>query len=176
MSRRTSLSRQSVLASVQIMGKVARKSLPIPTYVQQPHVLTMFDDIPPYHKIVIVRQGGFEPFLRLGDYAVVDTSDKALSRQDALYMTWGDSPRDGRFLRVVEACIDSYRDGKGGFYDAAHWRYALQRPDFLPMGDGPYGLEGWPALCFGRVVGIYEPMSTQIRIDASGLPASVLHR
>jgi len=155
--------------------KVSKKQQ-APAYVQQPHVLATFEDIPPNHKIVIVRQVGFEPFLRIGDYAVVDTSDKGLSRQDALYMTWIDSPREGRILRVVEACIDSYLDGTGGYYDAAHWRYALKRHDFLPMGDGPYGLEGWPSLCFGHVVGIYEPMATQIRVDASGLPSSVLER
>jgi len=153
--------------------KVAKTKQTAPALVQQAHVLATFEDIPPNHKIVIVRQVGFEPFLRLGDYAVVDTSDTALSRKDALFMIWGDSPRDGRFLRVVEACIDSYLDGKGGYYDAAHWRYALRRSDFLPMGDGPYALHGWPALCFGRVVGIYEPMVTELDTCGAFTPTSI---
>ncbi len=47
----------------------------------------------------------------------------------------------------------------------------------MPYGAGPYPIEGWHAeKCFGRIVGIYQPLMTGIDIGGALVPDSILRR
>ncbi len=144
--------------------KQGRVNLPIERQLSDYRALTIFEDLQPAHKAVLVLQTGFEPHLKVGEFAVVDTTDKDVSNGE-LYMIWNRSGVNGLHCISVQASMREYEDRDGPF-TAVGWRYAFLRPGGMPFGEGPYLLEGWKSeRCFGRIVGIYQPMQTERHLD-----------
>jgi hypothetical protein len=153
--------------------KQGRANLPMAEQHSDYRALTLFEDLPPAHKAVLVLQTGFEPHLKVGEFAVVDTTDKEVLNGE-LYMIWNNSSLNGPQLSIVQASMREYR-GSDGPFTALGWRYAFLRPGGMPFGEGPYCLEGWKSeKCFGRVVGIYQPMQTNRDLGDAYVPLSIL--
>jgi len=137
--------------------------------------LTIFEDVPPGHKAVLVRITGFEPHLKLGEFAVVDTSDKEVVNGE-LYMIWNSNGRGEKELSILQAFVRDYRNSEGDHVGGGG-RYALVRPGFMAFGEGPFTFEYWrEQKCFGRIVGLYEPMMTQLCTSGALTPTSILGR
>jgi len=135
--------------------------------------LIMFEDLPPHHKAVQVRQAGFEPHLKLGEFVVVDTASKEVVNGE-LYMIWNSVGGGRKELSILQAFAREYDNDKG-HHVGVGGRYALLRPGYLAYGEGPLSLEYWYGQkCFGRIVGIYEPMMTELHVEASLIPNSIL--
>jgi hypothetical protein len=138
--------------------------------VAELRALTLFEDVPASCKAVQVLQSGFEPHLRLGECAIVDTADKGLQYGE-LYMLWMGT-RDPH-LAIVQPYDSSV------FKVGIMYRFALHRPGRMVMADGPLNPQFWPEKCLGRIVGLFQPLRTEIvsaadayvqRLDGSFAP------
>jgi hypothetical protein len=117
--------------------------------------LTVFEDVPPGHKVVQVFVEGFEPHLAVGEFAVIDTTDKH-PQFGELYAISFNSVRTptGRVIRIVQPY-----NGVGSDVGVM-FRFGLRRPGAMVSADGPLSFEGWPDQCLGRVVGVFQPLAT----------------
>ena len=122
--------------------------------------LTVYGDVPAGCKVVMVLHDGFEPHLRVGEFAVVDTADKEPQIGEIFVLAI--NSLDGSVLRLVQ--IRKSPPGSIGV-TGVMWRWALARPGLLTMGDGPYKREAWPEKFLGRVVGLFQTLRT--KVDAS---------
>ncbi|ACB96744.1 hypothetical protein [Beijerinckia indica] len=112
--------------------------------------LPLFTDLPAGHKAVLVRQDDFEPHLRIGEFAVVDTTDKDVAYGELYMLCFR------RGLRIVQP----YKF-PSSIPDVGVWfRFAMPAPGRTVMADGPLKFECWPEKCFGRIVGLFEPLET----------------
>ena len=122
--------------------------MPIPSEYR---ALDVFDEVPASHRLILVLHVGFEPHLRLGEVAVVDTTDKDPQQGELYMVTIRSSGRDGSHLRIVQA---SFMPGAPA--GCVSFRFGLRRPDRLVSADGPITAKGWQEMCLGRIVGMYD--------------------
>jgi hypothetical protein len=117
--------------------------------------LTIFEDVPLGHKVVQVFVEGFEPHLAVGEFAVIDTTDKH-PKFGELYAISFNSVRTptGRVIRIVQPY------NGGGSEVGVMFRFGLRMPGAMVSADGPLGFEGWLDQCLGRVVGVFKPLAT----------------
>ena len=125
-----------------------RDILPLDEY----RALTIYEDVPTDCKVVMVLHDGFEPHLRIGEFAVVDPSDKAPQPGELFVIRIGS---DRPHLRIVQVYVSRYCS------DAISWLFALRRPDRMATADTGLKPEYWPEKCLGRVIGIFQPMRTK---------------
>lgn len=132
----------------------------------------MYDRLPEDCIAFEVKDNRIAPHLRAGDFAVIDTSDRAPMHGELFVLQWNDGSQ-----QVVEIAKHAKPENIVGWdgiadYWNAHWRMTMQTPGqgtslSMRWGDGPYREDGIASKLIGRVVGIYQPDFRQhLRIAA----------
>jgi hypothetical protein len=125
--------------------------------------LTMFERLEPHHRTFLVREDGSAPHLFVGEYAVVDTSDRE-PQHGELYVV---QHKSGERRREIVQATSSYCNitGPGAEKSLVWWLCDLRGfrqtdeklggiPVFAGLSDGPYQTAGLKAKLLGRVVGV----------------------
>lgn len=136
------------------------KKLPVAVQSDEYRALQLYDHVPALHQGVIVTDDDFEPHLRKGEMAIVDTTDKEIQFGELFVITLAENT-DHMSLAIVQllrekVCVGGTIGlmygfsllGNGGLmYQGQRLRYV----------DGPLGIKHWPGKCVGRIVGVLKP-------------------
>lgn len=132
---------------------------------REPCQIEVFDHIPLGCKLELLNSTAHDPYYRLGEFAVVDLTDREFADGEVFLIKYPISGR--RDVRQVE--MRPYRNS-GGAYDGIYL-HPMQRCTILPDGDldwskpihlsdGPLTPIYWPEYVMGRVIGIYQAPET----------------
>jgi hypothetical protein len=135
-----------------------------PAAVQSPlRALTLFETLPPGHKTLPVEDNGSFPHLKVGEYAVIDTTDVELQKGE-MYVIQHESGSRSRHIIQIKADVISLMSGRRQSVwwvcDLAGFRRVCTLPSEIPllggMSDGPYTSRQLQKKLLGRVVGYSE--------------------
>lgn len=128
--------------------------LPVPSSfaAREYRALEVMEHVPAGCRGVLVMDDKFAPHLRRGEFAVVDTTDKA-PQLGEIYVIKIEKSRtpDGfvwRFVQIVP--------GFAGRTDGSWIGFANRVPGGMNVIDGPYTDSHWATRCLGRVIGVIE--------------------
>jgi hypothetical protein len=129
--------------------------------------LTLFGVLPPEHVTFGVQEDGADPHLREGEFAVIDTTDRAAQHGELYVIQYDglDRPRKLVQLRAAQLNIT----GRGAEPSLCWWVSDLRGfrrkgdyggggnyggiPEYTGLSDGPYTTEDLERKLIGRVVG-----------------------
>ena len=117
------------------------------------------DRVPAAHVGVIVTGSDFEPHLRRGELAIVDTDDKTIQFGELYVITLSEGTPH-MSLAIVQllrekVCLGGAIALMYGFSFAGRGGLMF-KGERLRYVDG-LGIEHWPGKCVGRIVGVMQP-------------------
>jgi hypothetical protein len=128
--------------------------------------LTPFKSLPPAHKTFEVTRDGAEPHLNVGEFAVVDTTDREVQHGELYLIQWSGGARRRKIVHV-RGCRKNIKPPGSANYEPAHvWYVGDLRgfrkvghvglggpPEFVGVSDGPYETDHLQEKLIGRIVG-----------------------
>ena len=121
--------------------------------------LDVLDRIPAMHEGVVVRGHDFDPHLKRGEIAVVDTQDKSLQFGELYVITLSEGTAHAS-LAIVQLLREVPTVSGTGLY----YGFSLKgngdtffEGKRLTYVDGPLRTDYWSTKCVGRVVGVMQP-------------------
>lgn len=140
-------------------NKPQKKSAPA---AQEFRALTPFKSLPPAHKTFLVTRDGAEPHLNVGEYAVVDTTDREIQHGELYLIQWTGG---ARLRQIVHVRAEREKLGAGRKRKLIWWVGDLRgfrkigdvgmggSPVFVGVSDGPYLTDYLRSKLIGRIVG-----------------------
>jgi hypothetical protein len=130
------------------------------TRQEEYRALQHHDHVPAAHIAVMVTGFDFDPHLRRGELAIVDTGDKTLQFGELYVITLSEGTPH-MSLAIVQllrekVCMGGAIGLMYGFSFAGRGGLMF-KGERLRYVDGPLGIEHWPGKCVGRIVGVMQP-------------------
>lgn len=123
--------------------------------------LQLFERLPAGHMTFLVTEGGAEPHLRVGEYAVIDCTDRN-PQHGELYLIQSNYGERRRYLQQASRCFmvissSGLPEKVWWLRDMRGWRQTDVMADGVPifsgLSDGPMKKKGLRKKIAGRVVG-----------------------
>jgi hypothetical protein len=132
-----------------------------PAPAQSPlRALTLFKTLPPGHKTLLVEDDGSFPHLKVGEYAVIDTTDVELQKGEMYVIQYARSRSIIQIKADVISLMSGRRQSVWWVCALAGFRQVGMMPSGIPlfggMSDGPYTSRQLQKRLLGRVVGYSE--------------------
>jgi hypothetical protein len=134
----------------------------IPRRQEPIRALTYYASLPPAHCTLLVRDDASAPHLKVGEYAVIDTTDCELQKGELYAIEYGGvGEQQRRIIQIRAGHIWSHPSGRRESVwwvdELAGFRRTNETiggiPVFAGMSDGPYSARQMKKRLVGRVVG-----------------------